>query len=355
MIVRFGFVAMSLQLENASPSRTMTYTSFSKLPDREAALRRLERIAEENLHNTLRLLRHCHAHDIKVYRLSSKLIPLATHEELQDWSPWPALAEAFASVGAFVKDKGMRVSFHPDHFCVLSTPRPEVLVKSEEDLRYHVHMLEAMGLDEKVKCNIHVGGAYGDKPSSAERFVRQFGQLPWRIRNRITLENDDKTFTVRETLDAAEAVGVPMVLDIHHHAVNDGNESNASLAGELWPRILRTWDGALPDGDSEPEGVSAAEGAMLMPGGQPSRPLPPKLHVSSPKSERDPRGHADYVDPAPLLRFLQETAGSTDKLDVMLEAKGKDLALFRLMEDLRQLAQDEQGIRIIDGASIEVN
>ena len=60
MIVRFGFVAMSMLLENASPSRTMTYANFSKLDDREAALRRLERSAEENLQNTLRLLRHCH-------------------------------------------------------------------------------------------------------------------------------------------------------------------------------------------------------------------------------------------------------------------------------------------------------
>ena len=49
MIVRFGFVAMSMLLENASPSRTMTFASFSKLDDREAALRKLERTAEENL------------------------------------------------------------------------------------------------------------------------------------------------------------------------------------------------------------------------------------------------------------------------------------------------------------------
>jgi len=354
MIVRFGFVAMSLQLENASPSRTMTYANFSKLPDREAALRRLERIAEENIRNTLRLLRHCYANDIMVYRMSSKLIPLATHEQLQDWSPWPALAEAFASVGAFVKEKGMRVSFHPDHFCVLSTPRPEVLAKSEEDLLYHLHMLEAMGLGEEAKCNIHVGGAYGDKLASAERFVSQFGGLPGNIQSRITLENDDKTFTVRETLGAAEAVGAPMVLDIHHHAVNDGNESDASLYGELWPRILGTWNiaRAVP---GEPGEASEGQTDNPVPDGQAALALPPKLHASSPKSAKDPRGHADFVEAGPLLRFLQETAGSTARLDVMLEAKGKDTALFKLMEDLRQLALREPGIRIIDGASMEVN
>ncbi|SFT19667.1 UV DNA damage repair endonuclease UvsE [Paenibacillus sp. BC26] len=332
MIVRFGFVAMSVLLDNASPSRTMTYATFSKLDDREAALRRLERIAEDNLRTTLRLMRHCVGHDVFVYRMTSKIIPLATHDALKDWNPYPPLEQAFAEIGQYAKEKGMRLSFHPDHFCVFSTPRPEVLAKSKEDLEYHVRMLEHMGLDESAKCNIHVGGAYGDKPASAERFVQQFGQLDNRIRNRVTLENDDKTFTVRETLGAAEAVGTPMVLDIHHHAVNDGGETDSTLYGELWPRILRTWTG---------------------PDGQPLA-LPPKLHVSSPKSERDPRGHADNVDVGPLLRFLRETAGSIDQLDVMIEAKQKDAALLQLMADMRQLEAEGAGIRVINGGSIEI-
>ncbi|UVI30899.1 UV DNA damage repair endonuclease UvsE [Paenibacillus spongiae] len=338
MIVRFGFVAMTMMLENASPSRTMTFASFSKLADREAALRKLERISEENLHNTLRLLRHCIAHDIKVYRFSSKLIPLVTHEALADWQPWPALADGFAEIGKFVKASGMRVSFHPDHFCVFSTPRPEVLDKSKQDLAYHLQMLDAMGLDEQAKCNIHIGGAYGDKRSSAERFVRQFGSLTDRIRSHVTLENDDKTFTARETLEASEAVGTPMVLDIHHHAVNDGEESDAALYGDLWPRIMRTWN---PQYDGE--GKASFDGRLA-----------PKLHISSPKNEKDPRGHADNVDAGPVVRFLREVAGSADRLDCMLEAKRKDAALMLLMEDMRSLEKAGEGVRVIDGATVEV-
>jgi UV DNA damage endonuclease len=80
MIVRFGFVAMSVQLEDASPSRTMTMATFSKLADREAGLRKLELIAEKNLHNTLKLLKHCRYMGVKLYRMTSKIIPLATHD-----------------------------------------------------------------------------------------------------------------------------------------------------------------------------------------------------------------------------------------------------------------------------------
>ncbi|MBW4839445.1 MAG: UV damage endonuclease UvsE, partial [Paenibacillaceae bacterium] len=98
MIVRFGYVAMSTVIDNASPSKTMTLKTFNGIADREAAIRKLETIAGDNLHNTLRLLRHNVGNDIQVYRFSSKLIPLATHESLSDWNPFEALREPFTAV-----------------------------------------------------------------------------------------------------------------------------------------------------------------------------------------------------------------------------------------------------------------
>ncbi|WP_337104404.1 UV DNA damage repair endonuclease UvsE [Paenibacillus sp. YIM B09110] len=337
MIVRFGFVAMSLTLENSSPSKTMTYKSFSKLDDRDAAIRKLERIAEENLSNTLRILRHCRASDIQMYRFSSKLIPLATHGALADWNPFETLTPSFRELGDFVKRNNIRVSFHPDHFCVFSTPREEVLANSIIDLDNHVRMLEAMGLDEAAKCNIHMGGAYGDKATSSQRFIAQFGSLEPRCLHRVTLENDDKTFNVAETLSAAEQVGVPMVLDIHHHAVNPGDISEDELCGVLWPRIVQTWQR-----ERERLGLTSA------------RELPPKIHASSPKSESDPRGHADFVEPLPLLHFLRKAAPATEYLDCMLEAKSKDEALFKLMDELRKLEEQGEGVKVIDDASVEI-
>ncbi|MFD2673560.1 UV DNA damage repair endonuclease UvsE [Marinicrinis sediminis] len=321
MIVRFGYVAMSVVVKNCSPSKTMTATHFQKLADREAAVRKLERIAAENLQNTLRLLKHNRAHDIHVYRMSSKLIPLISHEMLKGWDPFPVLADAFREIGDYAKAHGMRLSFHPDHFTVLSTNRASVLDNSKQDLATHVNMLETMGLDEQATCNIHIGGTYGDREKSFARFIEQFAQLDDRIQQRITLENDDKTFHARETLEACERVGVPMVLDIHHQWVN--NEGEDSWA--YWPRILNTWK-------------------------QFGHGQPPKIHVSSPKSAKDPRGHADYVDPDFLLSFLRPIAGDTDRLDVMIEAKKKDDALFQLM---KKLPQQHPSLKVIDQATIE--
>lgn len=321
MIVRLGYVAMSTVVENASPSKTMTFTSFSKLGDREAAIRKLERLAEQNLYNTLRLLKHNRAHDIHMYRFSSKLIPLFGHEALEGWDPVSPLTDSFREIGDYVKEHGMRVSFHPDHFTVLSTPREMVLRNSIGDLHRHASMLEAMGLDDRAKCNIHIGGTYGDKAAAGERFIVHFNSLDSRIRRRMTLENDDKTFTARETLEICKRVGAPMVFDVHHHDVNPGDET----AEELWPCITRTW----------------AEEAV-----------PPKIHMSSPKSDKDRRGHADYVSADKLVSFLSTAAAAgTPRLDVMLEAKMKDGALFKLMEELRSV----QGVRTIDQATFEIN
>lgn len=329
MIIRLGYVAMSTVVKNASPSKTMTVTNFSKLLDRDAAIRKLERLGAENLHNTLRLLRHNRAHDIMVFRFSSRLIPLIGHEMLGDWDPITTLSAEFQELGSYAKQNGMRVSFHPDHFTVLSTPKEDVLQKSVEDLERHTAMLNAMGLGMEAMCNIHVGGSYGDKEKAAKRFIQNFSALRPEIQRRITLENDDKTFTAQETLDIAEKVGAPMVLDIHHHAVNNNGED----AADLWPRIRQTWP--------RQESVQSEQAANV---------LPPKIHVSSPKSETDQRSHADYVEVGPLLAFLRAIAPNTPNLDIMIEAKMKDEALFRLMEDLKM----QEGVSVLDQASIQL-
>ncbi|MHA6534257.1 UV DNA damage repair endonuclease UvsE [Paenibacillus sp. BAC0078] len=333
MIVRFGYVAMSTVIQDCSPSKTMTLSSFKKLDDREAGLRRLAAIARTNLHNTLRLLKHNVGSDIKVYRLTSKLIPLATHPDLQDWNPFAELAGEFAEVGGYVKKHGLRVSFHPDHFTVLSTPRPEVLASSVRDLQHHVDMLKAMGLPATAKNNIHIGGAYGDKPVAAARFCEHFALLPPELQERLTLENDDKTFNAPETLEVSRKLGLPMVLDIHHQWVNNGGE----LPWELWPEIQKTWQSPLAVKD-------------VLPGES----LPPKIHVSSPRSPSDPRSHADGVEPAPLLAFLKRIAADTPAVDVMIEAKAKDGALFGLMGALKELAEAGSGITVLDGASVNI-
>lgn len=311
MLVRFGFVAMSLHVQNASPSKTMTVKAFKNIPNQEAAIRKLTRIAMENLTNTKRILYHCLAHDIQFYRFSSRLIPLAGHELVKDHDFLVDLLKSLQEIGEIVQENQMRVGFHPDHFTVLNTPRPSVLATSIADLKQHKQLLEAMGLGPAYKCNIHVGGSYGDKTESGRRFVNNFQQLDPSLQQYICLENDDKTFTAKETLQIAQTVGVPMVLDLHHHRCNHDGET----LEDLWPEITQTWKEEL---------------------------FPPKIHISSEKSPTHIRSHADYVHLDDLMPFLSLAKQYTEQLDVMIEAKKKDEALFDLMKKVQKLPHIEK-------------
>ena len=319
MIVKLGYVAMSMELQNASPSQTMTFAQFSKIKDREAGIRKLERIANSNLENCLRLLKHNVGNQIHFFRLSSRLIPLANHEELNDWEYIQPLKESLKKIGDYLKEHPMRIDFHPDHFVVLNTPNKEILSNALKTLVMHRKLLLGMGIDTEHRCVLHVGGGYEDKEKALEQFISNWGHVQSAIQKMIILENDDTTFTVKETLYLCEKLGIPMVFDYHHHLANHEEEDWQ----QDWERIVNTWKHS---------------------------PLAVKMHISSPRSEKEYRAHADYVDPEMFLDFLTGIKGTVPEIHCMIEAKQKDAALFRLIEDL----QGRKGITILDQSSFEV-
>ena len=315
-LVRLGYVAMSVHLQNSSPSQTMTLTQFRTIQDREAAVRKLERIAPSNLDNCLRLLKHNRAHDIRLFRLSSKLVPLATHPELEDWDYMAALRDKLADIADFLAQNEMRVDFHPDHYVLLNAPDPDILRTSVKTLRMHEKLLRGIGVNPAHRCVLHVGGGYGDKEKSLERFVENWGTVPEELQRMILLENDDTTFTLHHTLYLCEKLGIPLVFDLHHHLANHDHED----WHKEWERIVATWRHSD---------------------------LPVKMHISSPRDEKRFRAHHDFVDAGMFLDFLRKIRGTVDRIDCMIEAKQKDEALFRLAGELER----EPDMERIDGAS----
>lgn len=321
MLVRFGYVAMSVNVQNASPSQTMTVTRFKQIADREAAIRKLERIALSNLQNCLRLLWHNKAHDIRFFRFSSRLIPLADHELTAEWDYLSPLKEAFAKLGNVIAQENMRVDFHPEHYVLFTSQRQAVFENSLQVMNRHIAMLEAMGIDPLHRCILHVGGSYNEKEKALERFHNQFAKLPDAVQRSLILENDDSAYTASDVIELCEQLHLPMVFDVHHHRCHYNGEDPGEELKQLWPRIVHTWNHS---------------------------PLPVKVHISSPRSVTDIRGHADFIDIRDLLPFLRMAAEYVDHLDVMIEAKRKDDALFRLMKDFGNI----QGIKVRDGATV---
>lgn len=161
MILRFGYVATTLSLWEASPSRTMTFTNWKKQDSKERE-RKLHQATEQNLQNTLRMLHYNIAHGIDLYRMSSSIVPLATHPEAR-WDYRTPFQPLFEEIGKLVQKHQLRVSFHPNQFTLFTSTEKHVTENAIVDMTYHYDMLEAMGLSRGAMINIHVGGAYGNK------------------------------------------------------------------------------------------------------------------------------------------------------------------------------------------------
>lgn len=134
MDIRLGYVAMTLNLTECSPSQTVTVTAFSRISNEEGRRYRLHKITGENLKNTLRILRYNLAYNIRVYRFTSKLIPLATHPIIADWDYTGEFAQELREIGDFVKQNDLRVSAHPDHYTRHNT---KALLPCEQYLRFY--------------------------------------------------------------------------------------------------------------------------------------------------------------------------------------------------------------------------
>ena len=319
MIINLGYVAMALNLHEGSPNKTLTYKRFTELNDDEIRLYKLKDLTKQNLDITRRILLYNAAHDIHVYRFTSKLIPLATHADVFNWDYTELFSNEFQELGRYIKEKNLRVSAHPDHFTVINTPKTEILRAAIADLEYHVRLFEAMNLDERnAKLVVHVGGTYGSKVKAAERFIDNFRNIDARLSGRIILENDDKSFTAKEVLEICKELSIPMVLDIHHHWCNN----NGEILEDMLEEIFSTWR---------------------------NEKFPPKIHASSPKDNKNIRAHADYVDQEFLMSFIKIAKTLDRDFDIMIEAKMKDMALHRLMEGFKNI----EAVKVLNGGAIE--
>lgn len=316
MIIRFGYVANALGLWDASPSKTLTFTRYSTLPKYER-MDKLKSVTAQNLHHTKRILYYNIAHEIELYRFSSSLVPLATHPEVM-WDFLTPFKNEWTEIGQLIQRFKLRVSFHPNQFTLFTSPREEVTQNAVKDMEYHFKMLKALDALETGIINIHIGGAYGDKNKSLTQFHQNLKKLPNEIKKHMTLENDDKTYNVEETLITCEKENIPMILDYHHYMANKG-EVDLPL---YLQRIFDTWKGTN---------------------------LVPKVHISSPKSEQAFRSHADFVSIDFVLPFLKMARSLNQDFDIMIEAKQKNLAMHQLIEEITAI----RGVKRISSSALE--
>lgn len=293
--IRLGYACISETIN--TKYHTYTYTKYKK----EQNNKKLEDIISSNLFHLKELLIYNNRNNIHFFRISSNIIPLATKQEVKIDYHKP-YQKQYKELIKELKQNNMRVDFHPSEYCVLNSTKKEVRQQSIEILNYHANLLSYLNI-EKPLLVLHIGSKEFGKKRSLTRFINAYQTLPKNIQNMIAIENDDKSFNIEDCLLLSEKIHVPVILDYHHHQCNPATQP----IEELLPRILATWK------------------------------TTPKMHFSSPKSKRKKefRHHNDYIDIDEFLTFINILKKERQDIDIMLEAKKKDEALFRLVRQLK--------------------
>ena len=180
---------------------------------------RLTALIGENLGTLERLIDYNIANGIKLFRISSDLIPFGS-SPVNTLAWWELFRNEFETIGRKIKSSNMRVSLHPGQYTVLNSPDRNVVAGAVADLEYHAKILAALGTGPEHKLILHIGGVYGDKEAAAARFIDHYQRLPAAVKDRLVIENDDKSYTAADVLQIGAKAGIPVVFDNLHHAAN---------------------------------------------------------------------------------------------------------------------------------------
>lgn len=281
-MIRLGYACICNSIEEHM--HTITYTNYLKDKNK------INDIVKQNFEVLKKLLTYNNKNNIHFYRLSSNFIPCASIIEYD----YPNIfKKEFKEISKLIKG---RFDMHLSEYCILNSTNKEVVKRSIDEIKYHYKLLKSF----KVKPNliIHIGSKSFGKENSITRFINNFNKLPNYLKNTLLIENDDKVFNVEDTLRLCQKIKRPMVLDVHHHNCNKTDKDLSNYLNE----IFNTWD------------------------------TTPKIHFSSPKNKKDFRAHNDYINSDDFINFIKLIDRD---IDVMLEAKAKDDAVFRLVRELK--------------------
>lgn len=299
MKVRLGYVALSKALDDVTTSSTITYTNYI---NKNYNTSKLLEITKNNLDSLYEIIKYNVKNNFHFYRLTSKLVPLATHDKV-DFDYITPLLDEYKKIGKLINDNNIRVDTHPDQYAVLNSMDGKIVKNTVEILEYHYKIMDALGIKDKIII-LHVGSSACGKKASITRFINNFNKLPDHIKKCIAVENDDKVYNIKDVLELCHKINVPMVLDYHHFICNNEKED----INDYLKEIIDTWDGKLP-----------------------------KIHFSSPKSKlkKEFRSHSDYINKECFIEFINILKKQNKDIDIMLEAKAKDDAVSRLARYLK--------------------
>lgn len=263
----------------------------------------LKTTISDNLLDLYKILEFNNKLGIKLFRISSDIIPFGSHSiNTFNWSKY--FSNELKSIGEFIKNNNLRVSMHPGQYTVLNSPKDEIVNKAIDDLNYHTSLLDSMGLNSEHKIILHVGGVYDSKVESTERFMNNYTLLSKSIKNRLIIENDEKNYSFINVLNICKAINAPMVFDnLHNECFGDNNYT----LDKLFELAKSTWSN---------------EKCNM------------KVHYSQQDTKKKTGSHSPTIFTDDFLKYY--SVAKNYNLDIMLEVKDKDFSAIKTINLIKE-------------------
>lgn len=286
MLMKIGYACLTVGVYN---------TNFKTCTLKTATSENLLKITKHNLETLDRILDYNIKMGIKLFRISSDIIPFGSSPV--NTLPWDEIfKKEFQMMAEKLRNESIRVSMHPGQYTVLNSPNEEVVKRAVEDLAYHNRFLDALETGKSSKIILHVGGVYGDKNEAVARFEKNYHLLTEGIKKRLVIENDDKSYHIGDVLQLGLDNKIPVVYDNLHNQVlpfDVSKDDNVfiTLANQTW---------------------QADDGRQ-------------KIHYSQGAPLKRAGSHSRTID----LEVFNEFLKSIPDVDIMLEVKDKNLSAVK--------------------------
>ena len=304
-----------------------TTVAWLKRQTRDVAEAKMWEIVKHNIEATRRLVERVGQLDehLRMVRIGSDLLPMYTEPTFRYFcqqSDVQAYADRhFAEVGRLARENHVRLSMHPGQFVVLASESEGIVQRSIEEFEYHADMARWMGYGatfQDFKINVHIAGKAGP-----EGIRRAYKKLSPEARNCITIENEENAWGLNDCLSISDII--PIVLDIHHHWIREGEYLDPSDARVA--RVLDSWHGLRPTLH-----YSLSREDVLVEHTKTVLPNMANLLTEGYKKQKM-RAHSDFYWNSATNSWAAEF---NKQFDIMCEAKGKNLASFAFAQSMRQ-------------------
>lgn len=314
--INLGYACINETLRNIKPKTNSICVSKTCIARtfRQKGKKYAIELAKNNLEATIKVMKWNYDNGIYLYRMSSNMFPHITNPEFMPYGRSVAydlenFSNYFRRIGELSEKYNQRLTFHPGQFNQIGTLRTHVFEKTKNDLGYHAKVLDMCGLDDNSVMVVHIGGVYNNKNETMDRWVDQFNTLSDSIKNRIVIENCEKSYNYRDVLSISKRTNRPFVFDTHHHNCYSEKVSRLEDPSEFIDDVVETWTKIG---------------------------LKPKFHISEQHPEKKLGAHSDYVEEIPQYLF-DVAERSPEGIDIMIEAKKKELAVLHLRKKYRLL------------------